>query len=121
MSAHLTSQQILRVAAVVIVALTAVVAVIQSRRGRDAVILTPLGRGEADALVSELVRCRTIASNDAIVLESCRRIWAENRQHFFVPTKSLPLPDPPVANAPAGLMKSQERIQPGEIDQSRTR
>ncbi|MGZ5876044.1 MAG: putative entry exclusion protein TrbK-alt [Bradyrhizobium sp.] len=121
MSAYLNSQQILRVAAVVIVALTAVVAVIQSRRGRDAVILTPLGRGEADALVSELVRCRTVTSDDAIALDTCRRLWAENRHHFFVQTKSPQLPAPPAPDAPAGFGKSQERVPPPEVDQSRTR
>jgi conjugative transfer region protein TrbK len=121
MSSYLTSQQFLRVAAVAFMTLAATVAVIQSRRGREAAALAPLGRGEADALVSELARCRTITSDDALVLDACRRIWAENRRHFFVPTKSPQLPDPPVANAPAGLMKSQERVQPHEVDQSRTR
>ena len=84
MSSYLTSQQFLRVAAVVFVTLAAVVAVIQSRRGEDAAVLAPLGPGEADALVTELARCRTVTPDDAVVLEACRRIWAENRQHFFV-------------------------------------
>jgi conjugative transfer region protein TrbK len=121
MSSYLTSQQFLRVAAVVFVTLAAAVAVIQSRRGREAAVLAPLGRGEADALVSELARCRTITSDDAIVLGACRRVWAENRQHFFASTKSPQLPDPPAPNAPAGLMKSEGRVPPREIERRRTR
>jgi conjugative transfer region protein TrbK len=121
MSSFLTSQQYLRVAAVVIVALAAMVAVIQSRRSEDVAVLTPLEPGEADALVRELARCRTVTSEDALLLETCRHLWAENRQHFFVPTKSPQLPDPPPPNALGELRKSQERIPRGEIDQSRTR
>ncbi len=121
MSSYLTSQQFLRVAAVMFVTLTAAVAVIQSRRGEDAAVLAPLGRGEADALVSELAHCRTITSDDTAVLDACRRIWAENRQQFFVSTKSPQLPAPPAPNAPVGLMKRQERVLPHEVDQGRTR
>jgi len=121
MSSYLTFQQFLRVAAVVIVTLAAAVAVIQSRRDEDVAVLAPLGPGEADALVTELARCRTVTPDDAVVLEACRRIWTENRQHFFVPTKSPQLPASSAPDVPAGFMKSQERIQPGEIDQSGTR
>jgi conjugative transfer region protein TrbK len=121
MSSYLTSQQFLRVAAVVFVTLAAAVAVIQSRRGEEAAVLAPFEAGEADALVRELARCRTVTPDDALVLEACRRLWAENRQHFFVPTKSPQLPDPPPPNALGELRKSQERIPHGEIDQSRTR
>ena len=121
MSSHLTSQQFLRVTAVVFVMLAAAVAVIQSRRGREAAALAPLGRGEADALVSELAHCRTITSDDTAVLDACRRIWAENRQQFFVSTKSPQLPEPPAPNAPAGHTKNPERTPPREIEQSRTR
>jgi len=121
MSSYLTFQQLVRVAAVALVTLAAAVAVIQSRRSGDVAVLAPLGRDEADALVSELARCRTVTSNEAIALEACRRLWAENRQHFFVPTKSPQLSDPPALDAPGGLMKSEGRIQSGEIDQSRIR
>jgi conjugative transfer region protein TrbK len=120
MNTHLTFQQFVRVAAAVFVALAAAVAVTQSRRGGEAAVLAPLVREEADVLVSELARCRTITSDETMGLEVCRRIWAENRQHFFVSTKPQ-LPDPSAPNAPAGVMKSQERFPLGEIDQSRTR
>ena len=121
MSPHLTSQQFLRVAAVVLVMLAAAVAVIQSRRGENATVVAPMGAGEADAVVRELARCRTIAPDDAAGLDACRLIWAENRQRFFVSTRSPQLPAPSELNAPAGLMKSQERVSPQEVDQGRTR
>jgi conjugative transfer region protein TrbK len=120
MSSHLTSQQFSRIAAVVFVMLTAAVAVIQSRRGEEEAVLAPMERGEADALVGELSRCRTITSEDTAGLDACRRIWAENRQHFFLSTKSTQLPDPPAPNAPPVLMKSQERVSP-EVDEGRAR
>ena len=70
MSTYLTSQQFVRVAAVVFVVLAVAVAVIQSRRGEDAAVLAPLEPGEADALVSELARCRTITPDDAAATRS---------------------------------------------------
>ena len=119
MNSCLTSQQILRLAAVAFVTLVAVVAVVQSRHGQDPANPTPVERGEADVLVSELARCRTITSDNIVLLDSCRGIWAENRQRFFVSTKSPQLPAPPELNEPAGPMKSQERVpaapsRPGE-------
>jgi conjugative transfer region protein TrbK len=122
MSSYLTSQRFLRFAAVGFVTLAAaVVAVIQSRRGEGAAVLAPVQRGEASALVGELARSRTVTSDDTAGLDACRRIWAENRQHFFVSTKSPQLPAPPAPNAPLALVKSQERIPPHEVDQGRAR
>jgi conjugative transfer region protein TrbK len=121
MSSYLTSQQFLRLSAVAFVTLAAAVVVVQSRRGEDPAILTPVERGEADVLVSELVRCRTITSDNTAGLDACRRIWAENRQRFFVSTKSPQLPAPAAANAPAERMKGQERVPPQEVDQGRAR
>src|ERR1700687_5264863 len=114
MSSYLTSQQFLRAAAVAFVTLAAAVAVIQSRRGEDQVIPAPSGRGDADALASELARCRTITPDDTAILDACRRIWTENRQHFFVSAKAPQLPNPAAPNGPAGLMKSHERVPPHE-------
>jgi len=121
MNASLTSQQFLRIAAVVFVALAAAVAVIQSRRGEDSAVLTPLARDDADALVSELARCRTITPDDTAVLEVCRRIWAENRQHFFLSTKSPPSPAAPAPDAPAVAVKGQDPAPPNGVDQGRAR
>ena len=121
MSSYLTSQQFLRAAAVGFVTLAAALAVIQSRRGEDAAVPAPAERGEADALVGELARCRTITPDDTAGLDACRRIWAENRQRFFVSTRSPQLPAPPVPNEPGAPMKSQDRVPPHEVDQGRAR
>ena len=121
MNPHLTSQQFLRVAAVVFVMLAAAIAVIQGRRGEDATVVAPMGAGEADAVVRELTRCRTVTPDDTAGLDACRRTWAENRQHFFVSTKSPQLQSPAAATAPAEFMKSQERVPSHEVDQGRTR
>jgi conjugative transfer region protein TrbK len=79
--------------------LTAAIAVIQGRRGEDATVVAPMGASEADAVVRELARCRTIAPDDTAGLDACRRIWAENRQYFFVSTES---PQLVVPSAPDG-------------------
>jgi len=121
MSSYLTSQQFLRIAAVVFVTLASAVAVVQSRRGEDAAVLATVGRDEADPLVSELARCRTITPDDTAGLDACRRMWAENRQHFFVSTRSPQLPPPPAREASAGLIKSHEQAPPHEVDQGRAR
>jgi conjugative transfer region protein TrbK len=120
MSPYLTSQQFLRIAAVAFVMLAAAVAVIQSRRGEDAAVTTSMERGEADALVGELGRCRTVTSEDTAGLDACRRIWAQTRQHFFS-AKSPQLPNPAASNAPALLTKSQDQVPPSEVDKGRTR
>lgn len=121
MSPHLTSQQFLRVAAVVFVMLAAAIAVIQGRRGEDATVVAPMGAGEVDALVGELARCRSVTTDDTASLDTCRRIWAHNHQHFFVSTKSPQLPVPPAPNAPAGFMNSHEQVPSHEVDRGRAR
>jgi conjugative transfer region protein TrbK len=120
MSPHPTSQQFLRIAAVVFVMLAAAVAVTQSRRGEDAAVTISMERGEADALVGELGRCRTVTSEDTAGLDACRRIWAQTRQRFFS-AKSPQLPNPAAPNAPALLTKSQDQVPPSEVDKGRTR
>ena len=121
MNASLTSQQLLRIAAIVFVALAAAVAMMPSQRGEEAAVLMHLGRSDADAFVSELARYRTITSDDAAVLEACRRIWAENRQHFFLSTKSPQLPAALVSGAPAMPAKGQDQVPPSGVDQGRVR
>jgi conjugative transfer region protein TrbK len=120
MSPYLTSQQFLRIAAVAFVMLAAAVAVIQSQRGEDAAVTISMKRGERDALVGELGRCRTVTSEDTAGLDACRRIWAQTRQHFFS-AKSPQLPNPAAPNAPALLTKSQDQVPPSEVDKGRTR
>jgi len=121
MSSYLIPEKVLRVAAVAFVMLAAAVSVIQARHGEDRVVLAPVGRGEADVPVSDLARCRAITPDDTAGLDACRRIWAENRHHFFVSTKSPQLPTPPAPSAPLGLLKSRHQGPPHEVDQGRTR
>jgi len=121
MSPYLIPGKVLRVASLVFVLLAAAVAVIQSQHGEDAAVRAPMERGEADALVGELARCRMVTSGDTAGLDACRRIWAESRQHFFLSTKSPQLPTPPAPSAPSGLLKSQDQGPPHEVDQGRTR
>ncbi len=90
MKPHLIVWQFARVVAVVVVALVVALALIHSRRSEETLVLPPLVHGKADIPVSELARCRSVAPGDIEVLESCRRIWVEIRQHFFASSKSLP-------------------------------
>ena len=120
MDSYLISQQFLRVAALVFVVLAAAVAVILSGRDKDPAVLAPSGRDEADALVSQLARCRTITPDDTAGLDACRRIWAQTRQRFFS-AKSPQLPNPAAPNAPALLTKSHDQVPPSEVDKGRTR
>ena len=112
MSCYLTSQQFLRIVAVMVVTIVAAAAVIQSRRGENADVLAPLEPSEADALIGELARCRTITSDDTAGLDACRRIWVENRQRFFVSTKSSQLPTTAAPNALAEPVKSNDQVPP---------
>ena len=118
MSTYVTSQRFLRAAAVVFVMLAVATALVERRRGENAAVLTRLEPGDADALVHELARCRVVTFDDASVLETCRRLWTENRRHFFVSTKSPNLSDLPASTE---VTKSQERFSQQEIDQRETR
>jgi conjugative transfer region protein TrbK len=113
MSTSVTSQRVVRSAAVVFVMLAVAAALVESPA-----VLAPLEPCETDALARELARCRTVTPDDVSVLEACRRLWAENRQHFFVSTKSPSLSDLPAAMV---VTKNQECIQQQEVDQRRTR
>jgi conjugative transfer region protein TrbK len=102
----------------VFVAVAAAVAVIQRQPSEDAAVLTRLEPDEADALVRELARCRTVTPDDVQILEACRHLWADNRKHFFVSTKSPNFLDLPASTE---VTKSQERIPQHETDQRETR
>ncbi len=119
MTRYITPLQFVRIAAVGFVVLAAAVAVIHNRRGEDVGIIAPLEREQADALETELARCRTITPDETVALENCRRAWAANRKHFFAPAKSTQTQaaTPSVAADPA---KNQEQVTPVEV-QSETR
>jgi conjugative transfer region protein TrbK len=118
MRTYVTAQRFLRAAAVVFVMLAVATALLESRRGENADVLTRLEPGEADALVHEPSRCRVVTFDDAPVLETCRRLWGENRRHFFLSTKSPNVSDLPAATE---VTKSQERIPQHEVDHMGTR
>ena len=112
MSQYLSPRQFLRIAAVGFVILIVVLAIGQSRRGSDASIIAPFGHQEADALVSELARCRAVTLDQTASLETCRRLWAENRRQFFTPTKASSAAAEPFPNSATASGKTQDRLLP---------
>jgi conjugative transfer region protein TrbK len=112
----------MRVTAIAAVLLAIAVAVIQSQRGEEAAVFRSVQPGTPDARVSELARCRTITPDDPGSLESCRHIWAENRQRFFLSTKS---PRRPAASTlittSAGSVQSADLVLPHGADQGGSR
>jgi conjugative transfer region protein TrbK len=116
---HIIPKQLVRIAAVGFVVVAAALAVNYSRRGEDPRIVAPFERKQADALATQLARCRTVAPDDTPTLDNCRRAWAENRKHFFAPAKSTQA-QAPAPSAAADPAKSQDRVTPVEA-QSETR
>jgi conjugative transfer region protein TrbK len=112
MMPHLTPSQLVRIAAVSLVVLIVALTIVRSRHSEPAVVLAPLEHGDADALVRELTRCRTITSDETAALESCRRVWAENRRQFFGSATSPQSPIVSVLNAPVAPVKNQDRVLP---------
>jgi conjugative transfer region protein TrbK len=121
MNAYLTPPQFVRIAAVAFVGLAITVAVTQSRHSNDGLILTPREPREADAVASELARCRTITLDDLGLLESCRNIWAENRQHFLQLAKTPHLLAEPAPDPSTGSPKNQDAIPLHDVDWPRAR
>ena len=114
-------RQFTRVAAIASVVLVVAITVIQSQRSQEEAVFTPMGRGKAYALVSELARCRTITPDNSVLRESCRHIWADNRQHFFLSTKLPQLPAALAPSAPAVPVKGQGSVTPYGVDEGRVR
>jgi conjugative transfer region protein TrbK len=123
MRSYPTARQFIRVTAiaVVLLAIAIAMAVVPSRRGQEADVLGLVEPSAADALVSELARCRTITPDDPGLLESCRHLWAENRQRFFLSTKSPQLPVTSVPDAPTEPVKRQDRVPPHGTEQGGSR
>jgi conjugative transfer region protein TrbK len=122
MSPYLALRQFARIAAVGFVVLIAALPIIRSQRAEDAGIIAPLKHEVADALASELARCRTVKLDEIASLENCRRVWAENRRQFFRPTKTPPEPTGPVPAAAIASGKNQDRASPeDELQRSEVR
>jgi conjugative transfer region protein TrbK len=116
MMPHLTPRQLARIAAVGLVVLVVALTVVRSRHSEPAVVLAPFEHGDAEALVHDLARCRTITSDETAALETCRRAWAENRRQFFGSARLLQSPIDPTLSAPAAPVKSQDRVLPREVE-----
>jgi conjugative transfer region protein TrbK len=116
MMPYLTPRQLARIAAVGLVVLIVTLTIVRSRHSEQAVVLAPPEPGDAQALAQELARCRTITSDEAAALETCRRAWAENRRQFFGATRPPQSPIAPILNAPAAPAKNQDRVLPREVE-----
>ena len=117
MTPHLTPRQLTRIAAVGLVVLIVALTIVQSRHSEHAVVLAPLEHRDAETLVEELARCRTITSDETAALETCRRAWAENRRQFFGVARLPQSPSEPVLNPAAAPMKNQDRVSPPKVEQ----
>ena len=112
---HLTPRQLTRIAAVGLVVLIVALTIVRSRHSEQAVVLAPLEHRDAETLVEELARCRTITSDEIAALDACRRTWAENRRQFFGSAISPRSPTDPILKAPAAPVKNQDRVVPPEV------
>lgn len=117
MSRYLTPRQFARIAAAGFIVLIAAWAVIRSQHGEDPGIIAPLEREEADALASELARCRTVTLDSTASLQNCRRVWSENRRQFFGSPKTTLSPAGPIPTAATASGKIEDRVSPIEADQ----
>jgi conjugative transfer region protein TrbK len=116
MMPHLTSRQLVRIAAVGLVVLVVALTIVRSRHGEQAVDLAPLEHRDAETLVEELARCRTITSDEIAALEACRRTWADNRRRFFGSATSPQSPADRVLKALAAPVKNQDRVLSREVE-----
>jgi conjugative transfer region protein TrbK len=117
MHQYLGPRQLLRIAAVGFIILIVALAIMHSRRDAAAGITGPLEHGKADALVSELTRCRAVTPDQTESLETCRRFWAENRRQFFSPTKTAPAPVELVPSPATTSGKNRDRFSPTDVKQ----
>jgi conjugative transfer region protein TrbK len=115
MMPHLTPRQLARIAAVGLLVLVVALTIVRRRHSEPAVVLAALAHGDAEALVQDLARCRTITSDETAALETCRRAWAENRRQFFGSARPPQSPIAPILNAPAAPVKNQDRVLPREV------
>ena len=116
MMPHLTPRQLARIAAVGLVVLIVALTIVRSRHSEPNVVLAAPVHGAAEALVQELARCRTITSDEAAALETCRRAWAENRRQFFGSGRPPQSSIDPVLTPPSAPVKNQDRVMPREVE-----
>jgi conjugative transfer region protein TrbK len=112
MSQSLSPRQLLRMAAAAVVILIVFLVLIQSRHGNEAGIAAPPRSGKADALVSDWTRCRTVTLDQTVSLETCCRLWSENRRQFFTPIKASSSAAGPLPTSATALGKIFDRLLP---------
>ena len=117
MSRYLTPRHFARIVAAGFIVLIAAWAVIRSQHAEDPGGIASLEREEADALASELARCRTVTLDSTASLQNCRRVWAENRRQFFASPKTTLSPALPIPTAATASGKIEGRVSPIEADQ----
>jgi conjugative transfer region protein TrbK len=111
---HISIKLLARLTVVAFALVTASMAIRHGGRGEESGAIAPLEREQADALASELTRCRTVTLTETSALEACRRIWADNRRQFFRPASSRSsLGDGPTTPSPP--LKIQDRVTPPRI------
>jgi conjugative transfer region protein TrbK len=71
---------------------------------------------ETDSFAARLDHCRTVTSEQTAELESCRRIWAENRRRFFTSTKPNWSASPEEMPEPAPTTKYRDRVLPPALN-----
>lgn len=76
-----------RFAAVAIILLIAIVAIGEASRTDDADRTATPSATTTDPLATDLARCRNVTSEQLSAVNTCRRVWAENRRRFFTPNK----------------------------------
>ena len=119
MKPYLTPRQFTLIATVAFVVWAIAVAALQSRHDKDAAVIRATEPNKVNAREPELARCRTISPDDFGLLQSCRRIWAENRKHFFLSTKPPHQLDEPAPDASMGAVKNRDKTPPNSDDQLR--
>jgi conjugative transfer region protein TrbK len=112
MITRITRPQFVRISIVACLAIAAMIAVFQSRSVKHADSLAPLEPKQADALILELARCRTIRSDETVALDDCRRAWDDNREHFFTAAGSGRVPAEPFPGADTAPAKNHDRVAP---------
>jgi conjugative transfer region protein TrbK len=107
---------VLRFAIITCIAALAIIAIGEALSTNVVDRFTPPAAKTADPLAADLARCRDITAEQLAADDACRRVWAENRRRFFVPTT-------PAARSSDTPPKSQERtptfITPSLSDEAR--
>jgi conjugative transfer region protein TrbK len=119
MSLYLPPRRFAGIAAAGFIVLSSALLVIRNQRGEDAGIIVPLGREEANALASELARCRAVTLDQIAPLENCRRVWAKNRRQFFRPTKTPPADAEPNPTTGTASGKNWDWVSPVEAERQK--